>query len=119
MENEEKESALKFGSCRSYKMGIYVFNIYLKRDFLFLCACFVLVILLLNTLLADPQTNLFAAAALAIGILGCAFLITYPVPYYHALYFFIFYMIRFYLTAKSYMWKGKVFQTDENEEETE
>ena len=99
------DEELIFRSARNYKRGIYVFNAYKKRDFIILLIFVTigLVVLFISMNSVDTIKN---GAILSMIIIGVPAFLTLPMHGFHAMYYRLYYLFRFYLNNRIYTWAG-------------
>lgn len=100
---------MKFYASKSYKNGKYIFNLYTKKEFIFLCVVSVIAIIFLFDFSKWGDNFLWCVV-----MLGLSFGLTAPVGEYHNLYQAFFYLLRkLYKSQKVYIWKGVRYLNDE------
>lgn len=98
----ENNKSIKFYSCKSYKNGKYLFNMYKPSEFIFILGTIftVVIIMMINT---EHFKTLFVFGA---TIIGAVIFITFPIKRYHSIYMLFIYFLKYLKSKKVFIWKG-------------
>ena len=110
------DKATVFRTCRNYKRGIYVFNLYKKSDFIVLLVAVSLGLFILFVGFSDIETAK-TSSYLAMFVIGIPVFLTLPLKGYHAMYYRLYYLLKYLFRIRFYVWGGRkfLFEEDGNE----
>ncbi len=112
----EKENPNVFRTCRNYKKGIYIFNLYKKSDFIIMLTALSLGIAVLFIGFSDPG-SVKSSTYLAAIIIGIPAFLTLPLEGYHAMYYRLYYLFRYLFEIRFYVWAGRKYLLEEESDE--
>lgn len=101
---------MRFYSCKSYKKGKYRFNLYKNSEITVIIVSFIIAIQVLN-----KSSNWASIFPFVIIFLGIVIGFTAPIPQYHAVYYFIYYLIK-KINTKKYISKGVAYVLEKEEQ---
>ena len=106
-----------FRTCRNYKRGIYVFNLYKKTDFIILLVAVSLGLFILFVGFNDIETAR-SSSYLAMFVIGIPVFLTLPLKGYHAMYYRLYFLFRYLFRIRFYVWGGRKYLFEEDVNET-
>ena len=112
----EKESANLFRTCRNYKKGIYIFNLYKRSDFIVLLIAILVGLVILFIGYSDVST-VKSSTYLAALVVGIPAFLTLPLEGYHAMYYRLCYIMKFMARTRYYIRAGREYRFEEYEDE--